>query len=47
MKTYIFADFTPAMNHFEISAASPSEAVRLVVARHGLQRYRIVNVIES
>ncbi len=46
MKTYIFADRTPAMNHFEIVAASPAEAVRKLVAAHGLQPYRIVNVCE-
>jgi hypothetical protein len=45
MKTYIFADRTSKMNHFEVVAASPSEAIRLLVGRFGLQPYRIVNVI--
>ena len=33
------------MNHFEIQASSPAEAINLLVAAHGLQSYRIVNVI--
>lgn len=45
MKTYIFASRDAAMTHFEIAACSPSEAIRLLVAKHGLQPYRIVNVI--
>ncbi len=45
MKTYIFADRSSAMNHYEILAASPAEAIRLLVAQHGLQAYRVVNIV--
>jgi hypothetical protein len=45
MKTFIFADRTPAMNHFEVVATTPAEAVRELVAKHGKQPYRIVNII--
>ena len=44
MKLFIFSDRTPAMNHFEILAPTPAEAIRLLVAKHGAQPYRIVNV---
>ena len=44
MKLYIFADYTPQMNHFEIAAESPLLAVRELVAKHGQQPYRLVNV---
>jgi hypothetical protein len=33
------------MNHFEIRASNPSEAIRLLVAKHGAQPYRIVNIV--
>lgn len=45
MKTFIFADRTSAMNHFEVVAATPAEAIRRLVAKHGEQPYRIVNII--
>ena len=32
------------MHHYEISAASPAEAIRLLVERHGQQPYRIVSI---
>lgn len=44
MKTYIFAARDAQMTHFEIVAGSPAEAIRLLVARHGKQPYRIVNI---
>lgn len=46
MKIYIFADRTAKMNHFEIPATSPAEAIRLLVAKHGKQSYRIVNIVD-
>ncbi len=46
-KTYIFAARDSAMTHYEIQATSPADAVRALVAKHGLQSYRIVNVIEG
>lgn len=45
MKTYIFADRTSKMNHFSVRAATPAEAIRLLVERHGRQAYRIVNIV--
>jgi hypothetical protein len=45
VKTFIFTDRTPAMNHFEIQAETPAEAIRRLVALHGKQPYRIVNII--
>ena len=45
MKTFIFADYTPAMTHYEIMAHSSAEAIRLLVERHGARAYRIVNII--
>ena len=45
MKTYIFADFTPKMNHYEVVAFSPAEAVRMLANAHGVQAYRIVNIL--
>ncbi len=47
MKLFIFALRDAAMTHYEIKANSPSEAIRLLVAKHGLQAYRIVNVISE
>lgn len=45
VKTFIFHDRTPAMNHFEIEASTPAEAVRLLVERHGPGPFSIVNII--
>lgn len=47
MKTYIFADYTAQMNFFEIQAHDSSEAIRLLVEKHGKQPYRISNIIGS
>ena len=44
MKLFIFADRTHAMNHFEVQANSPADAIRLLVERHGQQPYRIVSI---
>lgn len=47
MKTFILAARTPEMPHYEVNAETPAEAIRQLVARHGRQSYRVVNVITS
>jgi hypothetical protein len=44
MKRFIFADRTPAMNHIEVIASTPADAIRELVAKHGAQPYRLVNI---
>lgn len=44
MKKFIFADRTRRMNHFEILATTPTEAITKLVTAHGRQPYRIVNI---
>lgn len=46
MKLFVFADRLPTMGHYEIVAASPAEAIRLLVERHGQQPYRLVNITQ-
>lgn len=44
LKLFIFAARNPKMTHIEIKAASAADAIRHLVAMHGAQPYRIVNI---